>query len=307
MDILAPVTYRGLTLTGAAGGPGGDQPISGYRLTRADYSDVSVHGYTEKKSLEDGFDASDVFLGMRRIILQGEVYAPSLALLFDLLDTFRLIFTPTDAYNQDPRQRGYLPLYFQQPTVLTDDWSSGIIPREINCRPSAQPQFDIQMNAINADTGGFVVPFVVRLDARDPRFYGQTDIAYNFTGTGTTGSVRNRGNYPAPANFVLGSSVAGAKTFTFIGAGTNMTVTIPDGTAGTMRTVVVDGYDKVCTLTIGTTETLRMDLVSFAADTTWPKIMPTPQGDPSISFDWTYSGAAGPAAGSRMFFRETWV
>lgn len=306
MDILSDVTYRGLVLTGAAGGPGGNNPVQGFRLTRASYSDVSVHGYTEKKSLEDGFDASDVFLGMRRVVLQGEVFSRSLAAMFDLLDTLRLIFTPTDAYNQDPRERGYLPLYFQQPTTLTVDWTTGVILRELRCRPSAQPEFDIQMNAINGDlnNGGFVMPWVVRLEARDPRFYGIDDIEYMFSGAGTTGHVRNRGNYPAPVNFVLGANTTGIKTFTFKGMATDMVVTIPDGVGS--RTVVVDGLNKVVTLHIGETETLRMDLIKFNSGTTWPKAPPTPQGSEDIDFDWTWA-TGGLVAGSRLFFREAWA
>jgi hypothetical protein len=305
MDITSDITYRGLLLTGAAGDAG--EPIEGFRITRARYGDVSVHGYTEKRSLDDGMDASDVFLGARQVLLQGEVYAKSKAALFDALDILRLTFTPTDAYNESPRTRGYLPLAFSQPTTHLVHWSTGVIPRVLHCRPTAQPDHDIQFAAMNdADPdGGFVVPFVLRLEAKDPRFYGATDIeSFLGSGTGSSPTVRNRGNYPAPANLVLSTTATGAKTFTLIGLGTNMEVTIPAGT-GT-RTVVVDGYAKVVTLTIGTTETLRMDLIKFNAGTTWPKVLPTPEGTPNLQFTWTFAGG-GLVTGSRLFFRETWA
>jgi hypothetical protein len=312
MDITSDVTYRGLLLTGAAGGAGGNNPVEGIRLTRARYGDVTVHGYTEKKSLDDGMDASDVFLGQRQVVLSGEVYAKSKAGLFDLLDILRLKFTPTDAYNEAPRDRGFLPLYFSQPTSLLDDWPLGVIPRELRCRPTAQPEHDIQFAALGGATaksdpeGGYVVPFVLRLEAKDPRFYGVEDIiSYFDASAGVVGvEIINRGNYPAPVNFVLGYSGTGAKTFTLVGMGTNMTVTIPAGPDP--RTVLVDGVAKVCTLNIGTAETLRMDLVVFAAGTTWPRVMPTPAPADPVLFDWTFVGG-GLDTGSRVFFREAWA
>jgi hypothetical protein len=50
-----------------------------------------------------------------------------------------------------------------------------------------------------------------------------------------------------------------------------------------------------------------MDLITFAAGTTWPKVMSTPQGADSLYFDWTWAGSATPVAGSRLFFRESWA
>lgn len=308
MDITKPVMYREVALTGAAPSAPAGSPVSGIRLTRARFTDVSVHGYTEKRSLDDGFDASDVFLGMRRVVLEGEVFAVSKADLFDALDVMRLIFTPTDAYNESPRDRGYLPLTFEQATTHLAHFPAGYIPREIRVRPSAQPEYTLQFAQLAASPNGmtddgYVCPFVARLEAKDPRFYGTADITSDFTGTGTSGTVRNRGNYPAPVSFVLGTTQTAEQTFHFVGLGTDMTVKIPAGTG--LRTVVVDGNEKVATLTIGTDEFLRMDLVSFAAGTTWPKVPPTPEGSPLAAFTWSVTAAM--AAGSRLLFREAWA
>jgi hypothetical protein len=309
VDITSDIHYRGLLLTGAAQvGEGGAATISGLRITRATYSNVSVHGYTEKKSLDDGMDASDVFLGVRQVILQGEAYASTKGKLFDILDDLRLTFTPTDAFNEAPRFRGYLPLYFEQPTAHLIHWPEGVIPRELRCRPSAQPEHDIQFSAISGDAdSGFVVPFVLRLEAKDPRFYGVDDLDYLFVGDGVVGAhlPRNRGNYPAPVNLVLASDVTSTTKFTLVGVNTNLEVTIPSGT-GT-RTVVVDSYDKVVTLTAGSTETLRMDLIKFNSGSTWPRAMPNPEGQPDSLFDWSYTTGEELVAGSRMSFRETWA
>ena len=305
MDLKRPVKYRGLVLNSAAGGPGGNNPIDGIRLTRAQYSDVSVHGYVEKRSLDDGFDASDVFLGMRDISLQGEVFARSKAALFDYLDNLRLKFTPTDAYNESPSKQGYLPLAFEQPTLLTTYWPSGFVPRVIYARPSMQPSYAIDVRAIKGrENDGYVVPFDARLQAKDPRFYLPDDIEVFCSGTGTTGTLVNRGNYPAPLNFVLqrSASETAEATFTFVGMGTNMTVTIPAGTQ--TRTLRVDSIKKVVTLTVGANETLRMDLIDFTADTTWPKVPPTPEGDSPAGWEWTASPAI---SNSRFFYNEAWV
>lgn len=305
MDLKRPVTYRGLVLNSAAGGPGGNNPIDGLRLTRAQYSDVSVHGYVEKRSLDDGFDASDVFIGMRDISLQGEVFARDKALLFDYLDTLRVKFTPTDAYNESPYEQGYLPLGFEVPTKFTTYWPSGYIPRVIYCRPAAQPSYSIDVQAIKGrDSDGYVVPFDVRLQAKDPRFYLYAPIEVQCAGTGATGTLVNRGNYPAPLNFVLqrSASETAEATYTFVGMGTNMQVTIPAGSQ--TRTLRVDSIKKVVTLTVGATETLRMDLIEFIGDTTWPKVPPTPEGDSPAGFEWTCSPAL---TNSRFFYNEAWV
>lgn len=306
MDITRPIDYRGLLLTGAIGGPGGNQPIAGIRLTRAKYSDASVHGYTEKRSLDDGMDASDVFLGMRSVSLQGEVYAARLAGLFDAIDLLRLKFTPTDAYNEDPTERGYLPLTFSQPTLLTVNWPSGFSDRFIRVRPARQPDHTIDFGAIGKESGeGFVVPFAVVMDAKDPRFYNVDLMEEFISGTSGSGTLRNRGNYPAPMNTLVHSlaSQSNEAVFNLTGFGTNMTVTIPAGAND--RTVRIDGQKKVVTLTVGATETLRMDLIEFNAGTTWPSVPPTPEGESPAGYDWTCTETIDVL--SRMFYREAWV
>lgn len=306
MDITRDVTYRGLLLTGADGGPGGNNPISGIRTTRVRFGDVSVHGYTEKKSLDDGMDASDVFLGTRVVNIRGEVYAIDKASLFDALDQLRLTFTPTDAYNESPQQRGYLPLSFSQGTKLTVHWPTGFIDRVLYCRPSMQPEHDIEKAALGEEDGdGYVVPFTLRLEAKDPRFYAPTLVEEFISGTSGIGDILNRGNYPAPLNMLLHmpASVAGEVDFTFTGFGTSMDVVIPAGAND--RTVRIDSINKVVTLTVDEVETLRMDLVSFYADNSWPKVLPTAEGDSPAGYSWSASDPLDVV--SRFFLQEAWA
>jgi hypothetical protein len=307
VDITRDVFYRGLKLTGAVGGPGGNSPIAGIRLTRARYSDVNTFGYTEKKSLEDGYDASDVFMGMRVVVLTGEVFAATKAALFDQLDLLRLKFTPTDAYNESSAKRGYLPLSFSQPTDLLSYWPSGFIDRVLYARPSTQPEHDIEFGSIGGrESDGFVVPFTARLEAKDPRFYNPEDIEEFISGTSGSGTLQNRGNYPAPLNILLHilSTSSTSGVFTLTGMHTNMEVAIP--ALAQDRTIRIDSVNKVVTYATATApEALRMDLIEFNAGTTWPFVSPTPEGDSPEGYDWASTRSL--ASQSRLFFAEAWA
>jgi hypothetical protein len=307
VDLHRPVTYRGLDLTGAAlDQAGGEGAIEGIRLTRARFSDVTVHGYTEKRALDDGFNAGDVYLGQRTVALQGEIFAKSKARLFDTLDSVRLVFTPTDAYAEAPWYRGYLPLRFSQATEHTTYWPLGFIDRIINVRPSAQPEFDVEFAAQGSHEGeGYVIPFATRLEAKDPRFYAPLAAVYAMAGTSGTILPVHRGNYPSPVDILLTlpASPSTQCIFTLQGLGTDLTATIPAQAA--IRTLRIDGLNRVVTLTVGSTETLRMDLVTFAANKTWPVMEPTPEGDPAQGVEWQATVALG--TGSRLFFAEAWA
>ena len=308
MDLTRDIVYRGLKLTGAAI-PVGGGPIEGIRLTRARYSEASVHGYVEKKSLEDGMDASDVFLGMRSIELAGEVYAATKGGLYDTLDILRLTFTPTDAYNESPSQRGYLPLYFSQPTLLLGHHPDGFIERVAYARPAATPSYEVQFAGLGGDPArGFSVPFTARLECKDPRFYAdqRTEVYFSGTESPVGAFVINRGLYAAPVNFLLQmpASQTAEALFDFNGMDSHFTCKIPAGTQE--RVVRIDSLQKVVTVTTNNIETLRMDLPVFLSGSTWPKVKHTPQTDvDGIAYSWTCTEALGSA--SRLFFQEAWV
>lgn len=306
MDIHKPVTYRGLTLNGADLAFTGENRITGMRIKRVNYASVSVHGYTEKRSADDGFDASDVFLGVRQVEMQAEVFGVNRAELYDFLDLLRLKMTPTDAYAESPGARGYLPLAFVQPTQLTIHWPTGSIDRQLNVRPMTQPSHELELASSGGDDDGegMVVPLVLRWEAKDPRFYHPTPQEVVLSGITGSGDLTNRGNYPAPLNFLLVVGAGeSAGTFDFQGVGTDMSIEIPDEAAE--QIIRVDSVNKVVTQTIGTVETLRMDLPTFNAGTTWPKVPPTPEGDTPAGYSWTSDASL--EATSKMFFSEAWV
>ena len=193
-----------------------------------------------------------------------------------------------------------------QPTLYTTYYPDGFVHRILNVRPLGQPEYDLGFAAISGPDDGFVIPFTVRLEAKDPRFYSEEQVELNISGTGGTASLTNRGNYPAPLNFILhvlaGSPAEG--TFVFNGYGTNMTVTIP--ALAEDRTVRVDSVNKIVTFTESGIETLRMDLITFTGGTTYPQILSTPEEEVPAQFTWSYGGGSLDAL-SRLWFNEAWA
>ena len=55
MDVSKPITYRGLTVNGAALETG--RVLRGIAVESVDYSGVEVVGYTEKRAAADGIHA----------------------------------------------------------------------------------------------------------------------------------------------------------------------------------------------------------------------------------------------------------
>lgn len=276
--------------------------MSGYVVNDVRWVDVEGWGYLEKRSLGDGYDSSRVYLGMRNLVLRGTIYALNKAELHDKIRTIRALFTPTLAYAEDDSVDGYLPLTFDIPTEDTVTWATGYIPVKLNVRPADQPGvMYVREGAYGRDSKGYSSPYEVRLQARDPRVYAQTTEDISVLATSGSGTATNDGDYPAPLNAILAKAAAatGASTITLTGFGTVMTVTIP--ASSNDRQVNVDSERKVVTLVDNGVETLRMDLISFAAGYTWPVVQP---GDNIYS--WTGTGAA-PTTGSKLWFYESFA
>ena len=301
MDLSRDITYRSVNLNSIdALAP--ETPLGGYSVNDVRWVDVEGWGYREKRSLGDGYDTSRVYLGMRTLILRGTIYGQNKAELHDRVRTIRALFTPTLAYAEDDSVDGYLPMTFDIPTEDTGTWATGYIPVKIGVRPVDQPGFlFVREQAYGRDTKGYSMPYEVRLEARDPRVYAQSTTDIACTATSGSGSATNNGDYPAPLNAILakGSAATGASTITLTGFGTVMTVTIP--ASSNDRQVNVDSERKVVTLVDNGVETLRMDLIEFAAGYTWPLVQPG-----ANNYDWTGTGSA-PASGSKFWYYETFA
>lgn len=299
MDLTRPVVYRDLQLNDAATVGG---LIVGCQIDAADYSAVPAVGYSEKRSQGDGNDASDVFLGPRRVVLQGTVYGASRADLYDRLQQLRYAFSPTAAYAESPGEYGYLPLDFEVPT-LDSRWSTGFIPQELRVRPMRALEFTIRRDSVGGeDTRGMAMPWSATLEAKDPRVYAQdqTDYAGWVGRTNGAGTWVNRGDYPAPLNILLYQPAGAAQsTLSLAIGGSNMQIITP-ANASKAQTLRYDGTKKVLTLQIDQTVSLRMDLLRFTSGLTHPLV-------PSGTVDFTYARGVAIPVNSHMWFWESWA
>lgn len=300
MDLDRPVIYRNVDFNSlSALQPA--LPLDGYVVNEARWSPVDGWGYREKRSLDDGYDFADVFLGMRSINIRGTIYSQTKADLHDRVRIIRALFTPTLAFGDNPNDLGFLPLYFDVPTNDTTNWPSGYIQLACYMRPVDQPGFFFVRDTATGKGDGYSIPYEANLEARDPLFYHPIAKTVDLSSGAESGTMVNRGDYPAHLNFELHlpSSDAAKKVVSFEGAGTNMDVTIPGEAKD--RVVRVDAYDKVVTYEANGVQTLRMDLISFEAGKTWPKVPPGSSG-----YDLTTaSGTLG--AASQMVWLESFA
>lgn len=302
MDLTKPVAYRGLALNTITSRTRG--PSSGILLERVSYANVQAVGYTEKRSMGDGNDASDVYLSTRRISLGGFIYGKDPGELFDLKQSLMRAFSPTLAYRESPYAYGYLPLTWQEPTLVST-WNADGLVRDLYCnvRPMALPTFEVvrdrQGEGMTAGRGANLAWQVV-VEAKDPRIYVMPEKSVEFnlnTGTSGAGSFLNRGDYPAPLQVILNVGThTGNWYWHFTGGGSQMTIKLPATTTGYV--IRYDGYLKVLTLTDNDIEYLRMDLLDFLADKTHPLVAPG-------TSNWTWQRNTVPGDGGVLLMSVT--
>lgn len=315
----APVTYNGADLNTIIDVQEGVR--RGCILEEFDYGRAQGMGYTEKRSQDDGLDASDVFMGARYINLTGTVYGDTPGDLFDRLQTIRTALTPTVAYDVGQPDYGYLPLQFSMPTkdpAFESPGSPGVYVKELEfrARPVGQPQFSIRRDmgalagggmqngngpdASNLGEKGGAVQFRSTLECKDPRMYVRPDIWLPFTAGGSGLIIHNRGDYPAPLDVLLGitSSTATGKIQIDVG-GASLILTLGVMTNAVLR---YSGQLKVLTLQTGGTDTLRMDLMALGTSQTHPKV---PPGDSTYNI--TITPTVVLAVGTRLMYSESFA
>lgn len=300
MDLSRAVIYRGLDLNGAAQ-LGATERIYGSMIGSCQMGNVAGVGWTEKRSLGDGNDASDVFLGPRRVMLSGHVYGRTRAEMFDFQQVVLTTLSPTSAYNSSPSDFGYNPLYYSAPTEDADYPEVGGIRLRalyMNLRPLATPTVSIIRDATGGrEEGGGGIAWESVLEAKDPRVYVFPDREVDLEGPGEeSGDFFNRGDYPAPLNITLVVAASTSGTFHFVGAGSNMRITVPS--ASVQQVFRYDGYLHVLTVETNGLVALRMDLLQFVNETTHPVVQPG-------TSSWTTDGPA-LAAGSRLLWAEAY-
>lgn len=315
MDLSKPVIYRGLNINSAQLETG--RTLRGITIENIDYSNINAVGYTEKRAGSDGMHASDVYLGMRQIDLSGHLYAPTLAGMFDLLHVLRAVFSPTSAYIESPGDRGFLPLHYEQPTLDTTSYPSGVIPLFMNVRPNPL-RFNVNRDRQDGSGGKRPVstPWSAQLIAKDPRVYVDPaqSVPIVSPATAHAGVAMNRGDYETPLNIqlVVGAAVPAAGTFRITGLnGIDMTIKI-EAKANTIYRWFGDDRVLMTQDISGGTNTapliMRMDLVTFATLNRKPMV-PAQINPPSKPFTtpFTYWCTTTLAPSSRLFWNEAFA
>jgi hypothetical protein len=314
MDLTRPVRYRSLQLNDVAL-ESGRRLLSGISIERVDYSAVQAIGYTEKRAESDGLHASDVYLGPRQIDLSGMIYADSPASLFDTLRLLRITFAPTSAYQDDPVNKGFVPLYFHQPTKDEQSFPGGEIDLFIRARPLGLPRWDITRDRLIGVPNGKpqAMPWSASLLAKDPRVYIDPAQEQPLSGTyaNTAFTAKNRGDYESPLNILLvigNSAPAAGSKFTINGFGVQMTITIEAKANVIYRWRGNDRTLHTQENTPGAPEALRMDLVNFVGRARKPMVPAQIEPDrrPFVS-PYTITCNTPLAAGSRLFWNEAFA
>jgi hypothetical protein len=178
VDLTREIIYRSFVLNdediadSTTGGGGAGTGIIGCVVDSADFSDVDVVQFLEKRSQRDGMDAGDVFLGTRRLRMAGTLYNVTRAALYDSLADLRAALSPVLAQREEPLDRGYRPLYFSVPTNRLDDFPGGIIEMRLLALPRAfQALFDRDQLG-GEDEDSLAIPWQATFVMRDPTLQG---------------------------------------------------------------------------------------------------------------------------------------
>ncbi|HET7070155.1 MAG TPA: hypothetical protein VFI40_04980 [Nocardioides sp.] len=306
MDLTRDVVYRNFTLNDSevasnVTAPSGiGRGITGCVIDTADLSDVDVVQFLEKRSAQDGMDAGDVFLGARRLRMAGTLYAVTRALLFDQIRALKSALSPTLAQRESPDDKGYLPIYYSEPTNDIENFPEGVIELRALVMPRAIQVILDRDKMGGSDSDALAVPWQATLLMKDPRIMSAEPWDHDFTVdvTADADDFLNRGNYHAPLNMLLVvGSAAGSISVT--AGGSVFTITVPASTGD--RTIRYNGEDKALTVEEAGVKSLRMDLLTFLNSTTHPLV---PGGTSPYSITFTTST---PKTGSHMWFWESWA
>jgi hypothetical protein len=304
MDLTKNIIYRSFTLndenivTNIVAGNGIGGGISGCVVDSVDYSDVDVVQFLEKRSLEDGMDAGDVYKGARRVRMAGTLYGLSRADLYDRWLDLRAALDPVLAQADEPADKGYQPLYFSIPTLDLVNFPSGYRDMRILVMPRAISAM-IQKDSLGGDDeDSLAIPWQATFLARDPRITAQTEQDYTFTAGAphtNSGNLVNRGNHYAVLNMLIEVTSAGGSIA--VQAGTSVfTLTVPASTGN--RIIRLKGDDKIITVEEGSVEVTSMSMIAFSGSNTWPQVQPGTHG-----YSVTFTGVT-VIAGSHMWFWE---
>jgi hypothetical protein len=225
MDLTRDIVYRGFTLNEEdTTGSITNGRITGCFIDSADFSDVDVVQFLEKRSQQDGMDAGEVFLGARRLRLAGTLYGVSRPELYDALFSLRSVMSPVLASREEPLDRGYRPLTFYVPTARLEDYPAGVIPLQLLAMPRAFSSMISRDMQGGDDVDALAIPWQATFICRDPGIYATSvtsvSLGSNAAVTGATGEADNNIITKSSHGLSAGDRV----TFTAGASGTGITI-----------------------------------------------------------------------------------
>lgn len=210
-----PISYNGWTasLARAAGG----RPSSGYVVDSVEPSRVGAVGYIDKRAIQDGLDANDIYLGGRDFSLVVTAYGSTWGDFWDKTQSLLAAFSPTLALAADSANAGFLAFDFIQPTANISSWPLSTnpygTPMRYYLRPVSPPSYTLKRDELGGDESqGISRTFNLNLVARDPRKYAQTETSYAITTSTQTGTYR--GDYPTKPIITFSVTAIGSAAFT---------------------------------------------------------------------------------------------
>ena len=256
-----------LDLNSITTAPSYGTPFSGYLTESVSYSNSSVSGFVDSIAQRDGAEADTAFLGIRQVQLIVQVYGSSSADFYDRLDALNSALQPYPEFASG--NDGFRSLDFDQATINTTAFTSGLIPLRLKVRPTNIPAYTLNNDLVTPRTSdrGISTKAAVTLIAKDPRKISQSDTTGTVNispSTTTTTTLTNDGNYTAYPTFIFISSSTASQTATISTSLWTTQIILP---ASSTVTVSSDGR----TVKIGTT--LRMDLVA-SGTTSFPYLRP---------------------------------
>jgi len=188
MDLTRDIIYRNFklndsTVAAQVVGDGLGQGMSGCVLDTFDPDDTDVVQFSEKRAEADGMDVGSPFFGARRIRLSGTVYGQTRALCYDTMRQLRAVLDPVLASRESPADKGYLPLYFTEPTNDIADFATGTIDQRALVMPKVfrAPSDRDMVGGVDGDALAW--PWSAVLVMKDPKFEGivPQDVAFSQT------------------------------------------------------------------------------------------------------------------------------
>lgn len=217
MKLDGTISYNGFTFAAPTAASAG-APLDGAQIETIRFTDVDAVGYLDKRALNDGLDAVDVFLGGRAVLISAAVYGSTEGRLWDNLTDLCSAFDPVIAYNADSANRGFVPFRFVRQTADTATWAGGSLSLRMDLRPARIPSFTVRRrNTGGVSARGDAIPVDIQLIARDPRIFLQSTTSLTVSTSAQTGI--HRGTHPVYPSFVL----------TMSGSGSSATVISVDG------------------------------------------------------------------------------